>query len=287
MSPKPIPVQPFGQTGHQSSRLIFGAVALSGAPQEKIDRTLDLLFEYGINHIDTAASYGDSELKLGPWMERYRDRFFLATKTGDRTYNGAKESIHRSLERLRLSAVDLIQLHYLVDPQEWDTAMGPEGALEALIEAREQGLTRFIGVTGHDIPIPEMHQKSLARFPFDSVLLPYNWIVMQNPRYAHHFEQLMGVCKERGIAVQTIKALASGAWGDAPHTSPVWYRPFSEQAQIDKAVHWVLGREGFFLNTVGDLDLLPKVLDAAARFERRPTEEEMRVAMANAQPLFT
>lgn len=287
MSPKPIPVQPFGQTGHQSSRLIFGAVALSGAPQEKIERTLDLLFEYGINHIDTAASYGDSELKLGPWMERYRDRFFLATKTGDRTYNGAKESIQRSLERLRVSAVDLIQLHYLVDPQEWDTAMGPEGALEALIEAREQGLTRFIGVTGHDIPIPEMHQKSLARFPFDSVLLPYNWIVMQNPRYAQHFEQLMGVCKARGIAVQTIKALASGAWGDASHTSPVWYRPFTEQALIDKAVHWVLGREGFFLNTVGDLDLLPKVLDAAARFERRPTEEEMRAAMANAQPLFT
>src|SRR5258708_33831011 len=161
----------FGRTGHLSTRTLFGAAALGTVSQDDSDRTLDVLLEYGVNHIDTAASYGDSELRIGPWMDRHRKDFFLATKTGERTYDKARDQIHHSLERLRVSQVDLIQLHYLVDPEQWTTAMGPGGALEAVIEARDQGLTRFIGLDGHDLTVAAEHQPSLGRFVFGSVLL--------------------------------------------------------------------------------------------------------------------
>ncbi len=177
-----LPKLTFGRTGHLSTRTLFGAAAFGRVDQAAADRTLDVLLEYGVNHIDTAASYGDSELRIGPWMAQHRKDFFLATKTGQRTYQEARDEFHRSLERLRVDSVDLIQLHNLSDPDQWETAMGPGGALEALVEAREQGLTRFIGVTGHGVIIPSMHKRSLERFDFDSVLLPYNYVMMQNPQ---------------------------------------------------------------------------------------------------------
>ncbi len=279
---------PFGRTGHLSTRTLFGAASLSDVTQAEADRTLDLLLEYGVSHIDTAASYGEAELRIGPWMAQYRDQFFLATKTGERTYQAARDQFHKSLERLRVPSVDLIQLHYLVDPQEWQVAMGPGGALEALIEAREQGLVRYIGVTGHDLAVTTMHLKAVERFDFDSVLLPYNYLLMQNPKYAAEFESLVKICQSRNVAIQTIKSIAMGPWGDKPHSAATWYEPLTEQAAIDKAVHWVLGREGVFLNTVGDISILPKVLNAASRFQRRPTDAEMQ-AEIDAQrmaPLF-
>ncbi|HEY8685006.1 MAG TPA: aldo/keto reductase [Chloroflexota bacterium] len=259
--------QPFGRTGHHSTRTIFGAAALGQVSQDDADRTLEVLLQFGVNHIDVAASYGDAELRIGPWMDRHRDDFFLATKTGEREYAAARDEIHRSLERLRVDYVDLIQLHNLVDPIEWDTAMGPDGALRAAIEARDEGLVRAIGVTGHGTPIAAMHRRSLERFSFDSVLLPYSWIVMQEEKYAGDFEVLMALCKERDVAVQTIKSIASRPWGDGPHTHATWYAPLERQEDIDWAVHWVLRRPGVFLNTAGDITLLPKVLDAAARFD--------------------
>jgi aryl-alcohol dehydrogenase-like predicted oxidoreductase len=278
---KSIERRPFGRTGHLSSVTIFGAAALSRVTQAEADRTLDLLLEYGVNHIDTAASYGDAELRIGPWMARHRQDFFLATKTGDRTYAAARESIHRSLERLRVDAVDLIQLHALVHPDEWDVAMGPDGALEACIEAREQGLVRFIGVTGHGLTIAAMHRRSLERFDFDSVLLPYNATMMAESVYARDFERLMTICAERNVAVQTIKGILRGPWATAERTHATWYQPLEDQADIDTAVHWVIGRPGFFLNTVGDIYLLPKVLDAASRYVRRPSDEEMARVVAD------
>uniref|UniRef100_A0A7C1FP51 Aldo/keto reductase n=1 Tax=Caldilinea aerophila TaxID=133453 RepID=A0A7C1FP51_9CHLR len=262
-----------------STVTIFGAAALASVSQAEADRTLDLLLEYGVNHIDTAASYGDSELRIGPWMDRHRKEFFLATKTGQRTYAAAREEIHRSLERLRVDSVDLIQLHNLVHPDEWDVAMGPGGALEACIEAREQGLVRFIGVTGHGRTVAAMHRRSLLRFDFDSVLLPYNYVVMQDEVYEHDFELLFKLCQERNVAVQTIKSITRGPWATAERTRATWYQPLEDQRSIDLAVHWVMGRPGVFLNTVGDIQLLPKVLNAAARFERRPTDEEMKRLM--------
>ena len=287
-SAKTIERRPFGRTGHMSSVTLFGAAALSRVTQAEADQTLDLLLEYGINHIDTAASYGDAELRIGPWMEQHRKDFFLATKTGDRTYAAARDSIHRSLERLRVDSVDLIQLHALVHPDEWDVAMGPGGALEACIEARAQGLVRYIGVTGHGLTIAAMHRRSLERFDFDSVLLPYNMPMMNQEVYARDFERLMTICTERNVAVKTIKSILRGPWATTRHTRATWYQPLEKQADIDKAVHWVIGRPGIFLNTPGDIHLLPKVLDAAARFERRPSDEEMQslVARQRMTPLF-
>lgn len=279
---------PFGRTGHNSTRTLFGAAAFWATPQDEADKILELLLKYGINHIDTAASYGDAELRIGPWMKTYRDKFFLATKTEKRTYQEAKEELHRSLERLQTDHVDLWQMHILVDPDEWETAMGPGGALEAFIEAREQGLTRFLGVTGHNTNVAEMHLKSLQRFDFDSVLLPYNLAMMQNPQYAAEFEQLMAVCQEKNVAVQTIKALSRGPWGDKPKTHNTWYEPFNTQAEIDLAVQWTLCRPGIFLNTVGDTTLLPMVLDAASRVDTAVSQATVTTQMQNIdmEPLF-
>ena len=271
---------PFGRTGHLSSRVIFGAYALAKCTQDEADRALDLLLRYGINHIDTAFSYGDSELRVGPWMKRYRKEFFLATKTGERTYQKAREGLHRSLDRLQTDHVDLFQFHHLIAPDEWEVALGPGGALEAAIEAREQGLVRFIGVTGHEVTVAEMHLRSLARFAFDSVLLPCNYPIMQNPPYAANFEQVVALCQERNVAVQTIKGIQRRAWGDRTPTYGTWYEPLLEQADIDLAVGYVLGRPGLFLNSAGDLTLLPKILDAAEQFKQAPSEVEMQAMAA-------
>jgi aryl-alcohol dehydrogenase-like predicted oxidoreductase len=271
-----------------SSRTLFGAAALSSVGQEEADRTMSLLKTYGVNHIDTAASYGEAELRLGPWMERERDRYFLATKTGERRYRPALDEIRRSLQRLRVEQVDLIQLHNLVDEAEWEIAMGPGGALEAAIQAREEGLARFIGVTGHGVQVAKMHLRSLEHFDFDSVLLPYSYIMMQNEQYAADFEALMDVCRARNVAVQTIKAVVRRPYGEREATHATWYEPLVEQKAIDREVHWVLGRPGLFLNTVGDTSVLPMVLDAAERFEQRTADEEMEAAHVRLgmKPLF-
>jgi aryl-alcohol dehydrogenase-like predicted oxidoreductase len=266
---------PFGTTGHESTRTLFGAASLSTVSQREADRALETAVRYGVNHVDTAASYGDSELRLAPWLARERDQFFLATKTDARDRAGAREQIRRSLDRLGVDHVDLIQLHNLVDVIEWETALQEGGALEAAVDARDEGLVRFIGVTGHGLSVARMHLRSLQRFPFDSVLLPYNFVEMRDPRYGSDFEKLVAVCVERGIAVQTIKSIALAPLDGREQTAATWYEPLREQAEIDLAVHWVLGRAGVFLNTVGDVTLLPKVLDAASRFDSRPPDEAM------------
>ncbi len=278
----------FGRTGHWSTRTLFGAAAFSRVTQEEADQTFELLQSYGINHIDVAASYGDAELRVGPWMENHRQDFFLATKTENRTYEGAWAELRRSLQRLRTDYVDLWQMHILVDPAEWETAMGPGGALQAFIEAREQGLARYLGVTGHGVEVAKVHLRSLERFDFDAVLLPASYTMMQNSAYAADFEKLLAVCRERNVAVQTIKSLVRAPWGDRPHTRATWYEPLEDQADIDLAVHWVLGQPDFFLNTIGDIHILPKVLDAANRFISGPTKSQMAALdkARDLQPLF-
>ena len=283
-----IPKKLFGRSGHLSTRLLFGAAALGSVTQDEADQTMELLIANGINHIDTAASYGESEQRLGPWMERHRGDFFLATKTGERTYDGAKAEFERSLRRLRVDEVDLIQLHYLVGDEEWEVAMGPDGALKYLLEAREQGLVKYIGVTGHDVAIARMHQRSLDHFDFDSVLLPYNYPMMQNPVYRAGFEEVLRLCKASNCAVQTIKSLTRRPYPTDVKSHRTWYEPLTDQADIDKAVHWVLGNDDVFLNTVGDITLLPKVLDAARRYEGRTPDAQMQALLADAEmaPLF-
>jgi aryl-alcohol dehydrogenase-like predicted oxidoreductase len=284
-----IATAPFGKTGHESTRTIFGAAALGSVSQAEADATLELLLQHGVNHIDTAASYGDSELRLAPWLKGHRDHFFLATKTEEREHKGAREQIRRSLERLGVDQVDLIQLHNLVDVIDWEFALREGGALDAAVEARDEGLVRFIGVTGHGLTVPRMHLRSLERFPFDSVLLPYSYVQMRDERYAADFEALVALCSERGVAVQTIKSISLAPWNGRPQTADTWYEPLREQTDIDLAVQWVLGRPEVFLNTAADVTLLPKVLDAAQRFTSRPPDEAMDALLERRKlvPLFS
>ena len=284
-----IPQRTFGRTGHSSTVTLFGAAALGRVTQADADRTVELLLDYGVNHIDTAASYGDAEVLLGPWLEKHRDRFFLATKTNDRDYAGAKAQIHRSLARMRVDQIDLLQLHNLGHPDDWDTAMGENGALEAAKEARDQGRVKYIGVTGHGLKIAAFHNRSLKAFDFDSILLPWNIQMKQNGQYASDFDRVVSLARARGIAVQVIKTLLRGPWGTTPKNRATWYQPLEEQADIDRAVHWILAQGDLFINTAGDIDLLPKVLDAASRFDGQgPGDEEMAamVAEQGMTPLF-
>lgn len=278
----------FGRTAHHSTRLLLGAAAFSDVTQAEADATMDVALSYGINHVDTAASYGEAKLRLGDWIRRHGRPFFLATKTGERTAGPALAEIRRSLERLQVDQVDLIQLHHLVDPQEWEVALGPGGALEAAIAARDEGLVRYIGITGHGWTVAATHRRALERFDFDSVLLPYSYTMMQNESYRAGFEALYAVCQERNVAIQTIKAIVHTPWGHEPHTRATWYRPLEAQPDIDIAIHWALGRPGIFLNTVGDIHVLPRVLDAAARYTGPVPDEVMRaqVERLEMQPLF-
>jgi len=283
-----IATQPFGRSGHMSTRTIFGAASLGSVTQEEADRTLEVLLQYGVNHIDVASSYGDAELRIAPWLDQHRAHFYLATKSDARTAKEAKEELHRSLERMRVDYVDLWQLHNLVDPIEWDIALSPGGAIEVAVEAMAQGLIRAVGVTGHGLQVAATHRRSLERFDFDAVLLPYNYITMQKPYYAENFNALLSTCQERNVAVQTIKSIAYRPWMGREHTRTTWYTPLEDQKDIDMAVHWVLKQPGIFLNTVGDIALLPRVLDAANRFQADPSDEDMQamVARLNMEPLF-
>ncbi|MEX0941859.1 MAG: aldo/keto reductase [Pseudomonadales bacterium] len=259
---------PFGHTGHDSSRILFGAAALGGMRQEKADQVLQLVLDRGVNHIDVAASYGDAEDRLAPFLQDHRSEFFLATKTGDRTRDGARASIERSLSRMQVEQIDLIQFHNLARDDEWETVMGEDGALKAAIEARDEGLVRFIGVTGHGTRIAEMHLKSLARFEFDSVLCPYSLMSMQDAQYARDFEDLYKRCREKGVAMQTIKSIARRRWrDDDPSKRFSWYEPIREEVGIRHAVQWVLRRPSLFLNSSSDATLLKAILDAADDFD--------------------
>ena len=283
-----IPKLTFGRTGHLSTRTLFGAAAFSEVSQAEADRTMEVLYKYGVNHIDTAASYGDAELRLGPWIAHHRNDFFLASKTGDRTYKEAKESIHRSLERLQTDHLDLIQLHAVIEEDEWNLALGPGGALEAAVEARQQGLVRFIGITSHTLRAPMIHQRSLEKFDFDSVLLPYNFMLMQNPVYAADFEALVSLAQSKNVAVQLIKTAQRRPWSDQSHFAATWYEPFTDQASIDLSIHWAMGRSGTFINTAGDIHVLPKVLEAASHFDQVPTTAQMQAMIQSqtAEPLW-
>ena len=285
----PIPTLEFGSTGHRSTRLIFGAASLAAVSQDVADRVLDLLLQHGVNHIDVAASYGDAELRVAPWLCTHRDEFFLATKTGERTADAAYEQLQQSLERLGVDRIDLWQLHNLADPIEWDIALSPGGAIDAAVRAKQEGLVRFVGVTGHGAQIAATHRRSLQRFDFDSVLLPYNFTTVQSSYYSQNLDALQATCQERNVAVQTIKSIAYRPWMDRPRSATTWYQPLEDQASIDVAVHWALGRPGIFVISSGDVQLIPKILDAAERLpSQRPSDADMQrlVEQLQMEPLF-
>lgn len=268
----------FGRTRHASSQIIFGAYALRSATRAEAERTLEILLEHGVNHIDTGRTYGNAEGLMGSWMKKHRDDFFIATKSRRRTYEGAWKDIRRSLERLRVDHIDLWQLHGLTNQTGWEKAMGSGGALEALIEARQKGLVRYLGVTGHGNRAAAMHLQSLERFDFDSVLLPYNYCQMQIASFAADFDTLIELCRERNVAVQTMKSIAWRPIGDRPTKYRTYfYQPLESEEAIDKSLHWAMGLQGSFVVTAGDMQVVPRMLQSAERFEQRPSDAEMQL----------
>ena len=283
----------FGRTGHASSRVIFGAAGVARVDQDTADSLLPMLLHFGVNHIDTAAMYGDAELRIAPWLRDHPGRFFLATKTHGRTGADARESLERSLTRMGVDHVDLIQLHNLVEDDEWETAHAPGGAVEALVRARDEGLTRFIGVTGHGLRIAGMHLRSLERFDYDSVLLPYNFsLLREHDDYRRDVEQLLALCESRGVAVQTIKSIARRRWlgprakGEKRQS---WYEPLTDPAAIARAVRFVLADARLFIDSSSAIGVLRHVLEAADE-PRGPEPSEQELAgdldALNMTPLF-
>ncbi len=282
-----------GRLGHMSSVVMYGAAALGSVSQEKADASIAHALEHGVNHFDTAASYGEAEVRMGASMARLKrergDEIFLATKTGERSRDKARAQIERSLQRLQVERLDLIQLHAVGDLAELDKATGPGGALEAAIAARDEGLVRAIGITGHGHQAPAVHLEALRRFPFDAVLTPYNFVLYANADYRRDFDALAAACAERDVALRVIKAVARGPWpAGAPRRYTTWYEPHDEQAQIDKAVWFALSRpEITAIAGPGDVGLLPKVIDAVERLETLDaarTEALLATAGAYASP---
>jgi hypothetical protein len=273
---KVIDQMPFGATGHSSSRIIFGAAALAAMSPERAAATLETVTEFGVNHIDVAASYGEAELRLEPFLQTHRSEVFLATKTGDRDGTAARASLERSLERMNVGHVDMIQLHNLVEEDEWRTAFSPGGAVEALFGARDEGLCRHVGVTGHGLRIATMHLRSLAEAPFASVLFPWSHSLATTfPDYVTDVERLRDVCATQGVAPQTIKSIARRRWSvpDEPHFS--WYEPIDEAGARERATEFVLAEPDFFLNTSSDARLLRETLTVAAGPRRLPSSDQL------------
>ncbi|HKQ03207.1 MAG TPA: aldo/keto reductase [Actinomycetes bacterium] len=256
-----------GRLGHQSSVLIYGAAALAEVDQDTADASVQLALDAGINHLDVAASYGDAELRLGPWMPTIRDRVFLATKTGLRDRDEAWAQINHSLERLQTDHLDLLQLHAVGDLEELELVTRPGGSLEAAVRARDEGLTGAIGITGHGHQAPAAHLEALRRFPFDTVLTPLNYILGQDPAYLGDYQALVAEIQANDAGLMIIKAASRRNWPEPDgHSYGTWYEPFDDQERISAAVAWVLSHpEATGIATPGDVRLLPLLIEAERR----------------------
>ena len=279
----------FGRTGNMSTVAIFGAAAFSKISQEDADKVIEQIIEAGVNHIDVAPSYGQAEERIGPWMPRERDRFFLGCKTMERTKEGAWNEMQRSLKRLQTETFDLYQCHAITTMEELDSVTMKGGALEAFVEARQEGLTKFIGITGHGADSPQIYLEALRRFDFDSVLFPINFVQMANPEYAKYAEELIAVCKTKDVGTMIIKAITKGPWGEKQHTATTWYEPFDQMDEIQRAVNFALSYDVTGICTAGDTRVLPMVLKACENFTRLSNSEmeEMIKSGKQYEPLFS
>ncbi len=278
----------FGRTGHMSSVAIFGAAAFWEIEQAEADRVMQMLVSHGVNHIDVAPSYGQAEERVGPWIKQERERFFLGCKTTERTKAGAAAELRRSLKRLETNAFDLYQIHAITTMKELDEVTGPGGALEAIVEARQAGLTRFIGITGHGYDSPAIFLEALRRFDFDSVLFPLNFVQFADPTFRKKAEELIRQCKERDTATMVIKSITRGPWGEKPKTATTWYEPFKDAEHIQQAVNFALSQDVCGICTAGDTTVLLLVLQACENFTPMDAKEQ-EALIANAgqyEPLF-
>ena len=279
----------FGRTGHMSTVAIFGAAAFSEISQEEADKVMERIIEAGVNHIDVAPSYGQAETRMGPWMPRERDRFFLGCKTTERTREGAWRELQESRKRLQTESFDLYQCHAVTTMEELDAITMKGGALEAFVEAREEGLTTYLGITGHGVNAPQIYLEALRRFDFDSVLFPINFVQMANPEYRKSTEELIATCKAKDVGTMIIKSITKAPWGERPHTATTWYEPFHQMDEIQSAVNFVLSYEVTGICTAGDTRILPMVLQACENFTRLSTSEmeEMIQSGKQYEPLFS
>ena len=278
----------FGRTSHMSTVAIFGAAAFWEISQVEADKVMEQVIEAGINHIDIAPSYGQAEERVGPWMPRERDCFFLGCKTMERTKQGAWDEMQRSLKLLQTETFDLYQCHAITTMDELDSVTMKGGALEAFVEARQRGLTKFIGITGHGADAPRIYLEALRRFDFDSVLFPLNFVQMGNPEYRKHTEELIATCRSKDVGTMVIKTITKGPWGEREHTATTWYKPFDKTEEIQKAVNFALSHDVTGLCTAGDTRILPLVLKACENFSRLSDAELEETIQSGRQfePLF-
>jgi aryl-alcohol dehydrogenase-like predicted oxidoreductase len=266
-----------GRTGQQSTVVTFGTAGIGRVDQPTADTAIQVVLDHGINHIDVAPTYGEAELRLQPWMSGIRSRVFLGCKTKQRTKDAAKAELHRSLERLGTDRLDLYQLHAVCKAHELDEVTATGGALEALIEAREEGIVRWLGITGHSHDVPRTHLEALRRFDFDTVMFPLNFVLWADPQYRADATRLLDVCRQRDVGIHIIKTIAKDPWGDRPKVYSTWYEPHADQPVIDQAVSFVLSQPISTLASVGDVTLLPKVIAAAERY--RPLDGAAQAAL--------
>ncbi|MCB9134743.1 MAG: aldo/keto reductase [Anaerolineales bacterium] len=278
----------FGRTGHLSTVAIFGAAAFWNITQEDADRVIEQVIAAGVNHIDVAPSYGMAEERIGPWMPQIREQFFLGCKTMERTKEGAWREMHESLARLQVSSFDLYQMHAVTSFEELDKAMAPGGAIEAMIQARDQGLTKYIGITGHGIDSPAVFREALRRFDFDSVLFPINFVQYGIPYFRENAEALVAECRQKDVGTMIIKSITKGPWNDRPHTHTTWYEPFSREQEIQTALNFALSQDVTGICTSGDTTVLPLLLQACENFTpMTQAEQEALIARASEfEPLF-
>lgn len=279
----------FGRTGHMSTVAIFGAAAFSKISQADADKVIEQIIEAGVNHIDVAPSYGQAEERIGPWMPRERNRFFLGCKTMERTKESAWNEMRQSLKRLQTESFDLYQCHAITTMEELDSVTMKGGALEAFVEARREGLTKFIGITGHGAQAPQIYLEALRRFDFDSVLFPLNFVQMANPEFRKYAEELIATCKTKDVGTMIIKSITKGPWGERQHTATTWYEPFNQMDEIQRAVNFALSYDVTGLCTAGDTRVLPMMLKACENFTRLSNSEmeEMIKSGQQYEPLFS
>lgn len=274
-----------GRTGHESTVVTFGTAGIGRVSQSVADTAVERILEHGVNHIDIAPTYGEAMERMAPWMPKIRDSMFLGAKTRERTRKAAWQNIESCMQRLGVDSFDLFQLHSVGTMDDLDAVTGSGGALEALVELRERGLTQWVGITGHGPDAPRVHLEALRRFDFDTVMFPLNATLWRNPAYREHAAELLSVANDRDVGIHTIKMLARGGWGEREREHSTWYDPHREQWEIDGALWWLLSQSMHTAPSVGDVRILPRALDAAERFRPLSADEQADVVGRQSPPL--